>query len=101
MGPTRREGEARAPHTGSVEHGEQVGQIGEVPVCAPLTGWLRGLSHDGAWIERGKKVVEVAARDDPASFQSLGERPRRIAEGVLAVLADAGSASEVRKPVTA
>jgi xanthine dehydrogenase accessory factor len=71
-----------------VEQGEQVGQIGEVPVRAPLSGWLRGLSHDGAWVAHGTKVLEVDARDDPASFQRLGERPRRIAEGVLAALAD-------------
>jgi len=72
-----------------VERGEQVGQIGEVPVRAPLAGWLRGIAHDGARVEQGTKVIEVDPREDGTSFQSLGERPRRIAEGVLAALADA------------
>ena len=49
---------------------------------APLSGWLRGLAHDGARVEPGNKIVEV----DPLGTtprRGLGERPRRIAEGVL------------------
>jgi hypothetical protein len=42
--------------------------IGETRVDAPLPGCLRGITHDGATV--GKTKI-------------MGERPRRIAEGVL------------------
>ncbi len=59
-----------------------VGVIDGTELPAPLSGWLRGLARDGAHVEQGNKVVEI----DPigeAPRQGLGERPRRIAEGVL------------------
>ncbi len=65
-----------------VEAGAIVGTIKETELQAPLSGWLRGLAHDGAQVEQGNKVVEI----DPvgrAPRHGLGERPRRIAEGVL------------------
>jgi xanthine dehydrogenase accessory factor len=65
-----------------VEAGTIIGTIDGVELRAPLSGWLRGLAHDGAQVEQGNKVVEVDP-DGEAPRQGLGERPRRIAEGVL------------------
>ncbi len=72
-----------------VERGEWVGAVGNRPVAAPLTGVLRGLSARGARVEPSTKIIEVDPRNDPALCFGVEERPRRVAEGVLAVLSRA------------
>ena len=37
-------------------------------------------------MEQGTKVIEIDPRGDDADIYGIGERPRRIAEGVLAAL---------------
>jgi len=54
-----------------------------IPVHAPLTGVLRGLTRPGVTVPLRAKVVEVDPRGDPALCFGLGERPQRIAQGVL------------------
>jgi hypothetical protein len=48
---------------------------------------LRGLVRDGVPVAAGAKLAEVDPRGDPALCFGLGERPRRIAEAVAALLA--------------
>jgi len=72
-----------------VERGSTVATIGQTPLHAPLTGILRGLTHDGVAVARHTKVIEVDARDDPAAAFGLGARPMRIADGVLKALTEA------------
>jgi xanthine dehydrogenase accessory factor len=69
-----------------VQAGEIVAAIDATPLHAPLSGVLRGLTHDGVPVAVGTKVIEVDPRGDPASVRGIGERPRRIAAGVLAAL---------------
>lgn len=66
-----------------VEKGQEVARIGETPVYAPLSGCLRGVTHDRASVSKGAKIIEVDPRGDVRAAHGLGERPRRIAEGVL------------------
>jgi xanthine dehydrogenase accessory factor len=66
-----------------VRAGEVVATIGDERLVAPLDGILRGLTHDGVAVDAGAKVVEVDPRGDVAKVVGVGERPRRIAEGVL------------------
>lgn len=66
-----------------VEKGQELARIGEMPVHAPLSGCVRGIAHDGASVGKGAKIIEVDPRGDARSAYGLGERPRRIAEGVL------------------
>jgi len=66
-----------------VRAGEVVAMIGDEPLAAPLDGILRGLTHDGVHVEAGAKVVEVDPRGDVSKVTGIGERPRRIGEGVL------------------
>jgi xanthine dehydrogenase accessory factor len=73
-----------------VRAGEVVATIGDEPLAAPLDGILRGLTHDGVPVEAGAKVVEVDPRGDVSKAIGLGVRPRRIAEGVLRAIEDAG-----------
>jgi len=67
----------------AVREGQVVARIGTLAILAPLAGVLRGLTHDGATVEVGTKIVEVDARADPSAAFGIGERPRRIAQGVL------------------
>jgi xanthine dehydrogenase accessory factor len=66
-----------------VASGEIVARIGDVPLPAPLAGALRGLTRDGVPVAVGTKVIEVDPRGPAAVVKGLGERPNRIAEGVL------------------
>jgi xanthine dehydrogenase accessory factor len=72
-----------------VEEGQEVARIGGTALYAPLSGCLRGLTHDGAPVALGTKVIEVDPRGDPQAARGLGERPRRIAEGVLRAVSEA------------
>jgi xanthine dehydrogenase accessory factor len=54
---------------------------------APIGGVLRGLTRSGVEVTERTKVIEVDPRGDPAAAFGSGERPRRIAEGVLKALA--------------
>lgn len=76
-----------------VRAGEVVARIGDSPLTAPLSGILRGLTHDGVPVEAGTKAIEVDPRGDAATISGIGERPMRIADGVLrAVRSRAGGA---------
>lgn len=71
---------------GRVERGEVVARLGDMNLHAPLAGILRGLVHDGAVVKERDKVVEVDPRCDPSKVLGIGERPGRIAAGVLKAL---------------
>ncbi len=73
-----------------VSVGELVATIGGQPLRAPLDGILRGLTHDGVPVAAGTKVVEVDPRGDVSKVTGLGERPRRIGEGVLRAIETSG-----------
>lgn len=77
----------------SVAQGQEVARIGDVVIRAPLSGCLRGITHDGAPVREGAKVLEVDPRGDPSRVRGFGERPRRIAEGVLQAVNDAALAN--------
>lgn len=69
-----------------VEAGDVVASIDGLELTAPLAGILRGLVHDGVTVLEGAKVVEVDPRCDPTKVLGIGERPGRIAEGVIKAL---------------
>lgn len=68
------------------EAGEAVGKLSGLDISAPLSGFLRGLTRDGVAVRQGTKVVEIDPRKVGAVVRGIGERPRRIAEGVLNVI---------------
>lgn len=76
----------------SVVQGQEVARIGETVIRAPISGCLRGITHDGVPVRMDTKVLEVDPRGDPRAVRGLGERPRRIAEGVLQAVNDAAAA---------
>jgi xanthine dehydrogenase accessory factor len=72
-----------------VSEGDAVASIDALSLRAPIGGVLRGLTRSGVEVVVGTKVIEVDPRCDPAGAFGLGERPRRIAEGVLKALTKA------------
>ncbi len=78
----------------SVAAGEPVARLvgvsgEEVVVVAPIAGLIRGLTRDGVPVEQGTKVLEIDPRGVGGEWRGIGERPRRIAEGVLAAVRSA------------
>ena len=69
-----------------VSRGQVVARVGDTPIAAPLDGRLRGLTRSGVPVAKGTKVVEIDPRGDDAEFTGMGERPAKIAEGVLCAL---------------
>ena len=70
--------------------GDEIALLGGDSIAAPLAGVLRGLSARGARIGAGQKIVEVDPRDDASLCFGLGERPRKIAAGVVEALLRCG-----------
>jgi len=67
----------------AVEAGNAVASIEDLSLMAPLAGRLRGLCRDGVPVAIGTKVIEIDPRGDAAIVTGIGERPRKIADGVL------------------
>lgn len=70
----------------SVRQGEEVARIDSSPLAAPISGVLRGLTRSGVSVFPGTKVIEVDPRLQNAQISGIGERPARIAEGVLSAI---------------
>ena len=74
--------------------GQVIATINQTPLTAPISGVLRGITHDDVSVEQNTKVIEVDPRGELAQITGIGERPARIAEGVLTAIqrweADAG-----------
>jgi len=66
-----------------VTSGQEVATIGESHLHAPITGILRGLTHDNVPVARKTKVIEVDPRGAHAQITGIAQRPGRIAGGVL------------------
>ena len=66
-----------------VESGQEVARIDSTPLFAPITGILRGLTHEGVPVIPKTKVIEVDPRTHNAQISGISERPARIAQGVL------------------
>jgi len=70
-----------------VRAGQPVATIGETVLAAPLSGTLRGLTRHGVPVAVQTKVIEVDPRGRAApEMAGIAERPRRIAEGVIAAI---------------
>lgn len=77
-----------------VTRGDQIGALENTALHAPLTGIIRGLSHNGAEVRAGSKIIEIDPREHAPQPFGLGDRPRAIAEGVFQALqADAAAKS--------
>jgi|FEC22Drversion2_1045045.scaffolds.fasta_scaffold00317_38 xanthine dehydrogenase accessory factor len=67
-----------------VTAGAVVAFVGGWPIHAPISGTMRGLVRPGIEVSPGDKIVEIDPRPPcRASYRGLGERPSRVANGVL------------------
>ncbi len=69
-----------------VRRGQEVAEIGFMALAAPIDGVLRGLTRDGVPVTVRTKVIEVDPRGSAAEVRGIGERPRKIADGVLSAI---------------
>jgi xanthine dehydrogenase accessory factor len=74
-----------------VSQGQVLGEIrlietSVITVTAPLDGMIRGLTRDDVPVTVKTKIVEVDPRGVSAEAWGIGERPRRIAEGVVSAV---------------
>ena len=68
-----------------VAAGDVVAVLGSTPIVAPISGSIRALTRDGVPVTIGTKVLEIDPRGE-GPVGSIGERPGRIADSVLAVV---------------
>jgi xanthine dehydrogenase accessory factor len=66
-----------------IQAGEVLGRVGAHELRAQVAGIIRGLTKDGIGVFQGTKVAEVDPRGQEELVSGIGERPRKIAEGVL------------------
>lgn len=71
-----------------VTEGQVIAVINETPLTAPISGVLRGITHDDVPVEMRTKVIEIDPRGERAQVAGIGERPARIADGVLQAVQD-------------
>jgi xanthine dehydrogenase accessory factor len=67
----------------TVAAGQIVAHVGNASLGAPLDGWLRGLTRSGVPVTKGTKVIEIDPRGEDAVISGIGERPAKIADGVI------------------
>lgn len=67
----------------SVVAGEIIGQIGHLPVRAPISGMLRGLLRSQVRVSKGAKLIEVDSVNDKAICNFITHKMWIIGEGVL------------------
>ncbi len=70
----------------AVRQGDVIAEIDTTTLAVPLDGVLRGLTHDGVPVAIRTKVVEVDPRGRAGEVHGIGERPRKIADGVLTAI---------------
>jgi xanthine dehydrogenase accessory factor len=73
-----------------VTAGQIIAQVGSCMLTAPLGGRIRGLTRSGVPVAADTKVIEIDPRDDDAVITGIGDRPAKIADGVLRGLREWG-----------
>ena len=70
----------------AVTQGQEIAYIDSTPLSAPITGILRGLTHDSIPVTIKTKIIEIDPRPLHPQIFGIGERPARIAMGVVAAI---------------
>jgi xanthine dehydrogenase accessory factor len=71
----------------TVFSGQIVGTLGDIPLCAPLDGMLRGLIRSGVTVPKGAKLAEVDPINDRSICNLITDKARTVGEGVLKAIA--------------
>jgi len=78
----------------SVTQGQIIAYLDQLPLAAPLSGLLRGLTRDGTPVSARAKIIEIDPRGASAQISGIANRPARIALGVLQALQQPGQYSQ-------
>ena len=81
-----------------VRAGEVVAHVDDTPLLSPIDGALRGLTRDGVLVALRTKVIEVDPRGTAGNLYGIGERPGRIADGVLGAVRARATAQSAERP---
>ncbi|MBE0684925.1 MAG: EF2563 family selenium-dependent molybdenum hydroxylase system protein [Anaerolineaceae bacterium] len=83
----------RAPASGYIQSnaklgtfykkGDLIGNVANKPILASFEGCLRGLMHDGIYVEEGTKIGDLDPRLDKDLINFISEKSLAIAGGVL------------------
>ena len=66
-----------------VQEGDVVGYVAGVPMCATISGVLRGLLADGVEVKRGMKSGDIDPRGEVSYCDTVSDKANAIAGGVL------------------
>ncbi len=69
-----------------LEAGQPIAKVGDGTILAPFAGVLRGLLRPGLAAEKGMKIGDMDAHDDPQLCTLVSEKSLAIAGGVLEAL---------------
>ena len=66
-----------------VEQGQIVAVTGGVPVCAQMSGIVRGMLQSGIRVQKDLKIGDIDARAEKAHCYTISDKARAIGGGVL------------------
>lgn len=66
-----------------VNKGDLLGFVGNERIIASIDGCLRGLMHDGIYVNKGEKIGDLDPRQDPSLINFVSEKSLAIAGGVI------------------
>lgn len=66
-----------------VEKGAVVAKVNNSPVLVPFSGVLRGIVHEGVFVETGLKIGDVDPRGDPALCYLISDKALAVGGGVI------------------
>jgi xanthine dehydrogenase accessory factor len=70
-----------------VKKGDLLGYIGSERIIAGIDGCLRGLMHDGIYVNKNEKIGDLDPRHDPSLINFISEKSLAIAGGVIEAIA--------------
>ncbi len=74
-----------------VEKDQVIAMVGETPVCASLTGVLRGIIKEGYEVPKGMKIADIDPRkEQKKNCDTISDKARCIAGSVLEILLTEG-----------
>ena len=73
-----------------VQEGDIVGYVAGVPMCATISGVLRGLIADGVEVKRGMKSGDIDPRGEVSYCDTVSDKANAVAGGVLEAILHLG-----------
>ncbi len=69
-----------------VAQGDIIAQVNGTPVCASISGVLRGILHNGLQVQKGMKIGDIDPRCRAEHCMTISDKARAVGGGVLEAL---------------